>query len=314
MAKSVHCTPVATSTTINKVTGKKVYLKMENQQKTGSFKVRGSSYKISRLSDQQAQNGVIAASAGNHAQGVALAAAKRGVKATIYMPEKTPEAKVLATRTYGAQTVLTGASFQDALLAAQDEQKRTNSTFIHPFDDPDIMAGQGTIAVEMLQQIPVLDSMIVPVGGGGLISGIAVAAKSIKPSIRIIGVQTKSADAMYHKFHRLGGIKKLDLPTLAEGIAVKTPGALTSDIICQYVDDMVTVSDHDIAAAILFMLERQKTLLEGAGAAALAALLVHGHRIKSRQCGVIASGGNIDLAKLPIIQALSKENHLSCLA
>ncbi|MBM7095434.1 threonine ammonia-lyase [Bacillus sp. H-16] len=314
MKENVHRTPLTTSNTMNKMTGKNVFLKMENQQKTGAFKLRGACYKLSRLTDAECRRGVIAASAGNHAQGVALAAAKRGVQATIFMPEKTPNAKVLATQNYGAKTVLTGESFQEAYEAACKEQARTKATFVHPFDDADVMAGQGTIALEMLEDQPDLDTIIVPIGGGGLISGIAVAAKHIKPDIRIVGVQARAASAAYNHFHKQGPKILTTVSTIAEGIAVKKTGANTLPVIHEYVDDIVTVSENDLATAMMYMLERKKTLVEGAGAAAIAALLVHGAKLSSQHCGVVVSGGNVDLAKLPAIQALARDNFLSCLA
>ncbi|QHS24076.1 threonine ammonia-lyase [Virgibacillus sp. MSP4-1] len=314
MMDVVHRTPLTTSTSINQLTGKQVYFKMENQQKTGAFKIRGATNKISQLSDSEKRRGVIAASAGNHAQGVALAATKHGIQSKIFMPEKTPTAKAQATKGYGAQIVLTGESFQEAYEAAMEEMERENSVFVHPFDDPDVMAGQGTIGLEMLQQEPGLDTIIVPVGGGGLISGIAVAAKHLNPNIRIIGVQAKGACPTYNRFYQMGssGVKRVS--TIADGIAVKKPGIQTFPLIQQFVDDIVTVSDEDIAVAMVYMLERGKNLIEGAGASAFAALLAHGHQIRSKHCGVIVSGGNMDISKMPHIQHLAQQNQLSCLA
>lgn len=314
LSKVVHRTPLTTSTSINQMTGKNVYFKMENQQKTGAFKVRGASYKIAKLTEPEAKKGVLAASAGNHAQGVALAASKQGIKAKIFMPEKTPKAKIQATRGYGANIVLTGESFQEAYEAAIKDQKETGATFIHPFDDIDVMAGQGTVALEMLEQQPDLDTIIVPIGGGGLISDIAVAAKHINSAIRVIGVQAKGASAAYNRFYRSGATLLNHVSTIADGIAVKKTGIETFPLIQHYVDDMVTVSDDDIASAIIYMLERNKTLLEGAGAAAFAALLARGHLISSNHCGIILSGGNMDISKMPMIQSLAEKNYLSCLA
>lgn len=284
--------------------GRNVYLKMENEQKSGAFKARGACFKIGSMTEEDAKRGVIAASAGNHAQGVALAAAKRAIPAKIYMPIHTPMPKVEATKNYGAKVELSGETFQEALFAAQKEQQQSGATFIHPFDDADIIAGQGTIAVEMLADMPDLDCIIVPIGGGGLISGIAYAAKQIKPSIRIIGVQTENACATYHAYHK-HLLPSLTCATIAEGIAVKEPGKLTLPLIQQYVDDVVTVSERDIASAILYLLERHKTLAEGAGAAAFAALLRHHESIRSKHCGVIISGGNFDLQKLSELYALT---------
>jgi threonine dehydratase len=310
----VHRTPLTVSTTVNQMTGKKVYFKMENQQKTGAFKIRGASYKIAQLTKDEADKGVIAASAGNHAQGVAYAAAKHGIKAKIFMPERTPETKVRATKSYGGEIVLTGESFQEAYEAALTEQNQTKATFIDPFDDLDVMAGQGTAAIEMLQQEPLLDTIIVPIGGGGLISGVAVAAKYLNPNIRIIGVQAEGACATYNAFHNCGPSSLNKVATIADGIAVKKIGIQTFPLIQKYVDEIVTVSDVEIASAIVYMLERNKTLIEGAGAAAFAALLAHGDRIQSKHCGVIVSGGNIDIMKMPQIQSLASQNQIFCLA
>lgn len=313
LANIVYRTPLTTSNFLNKMIGTNIYFKMENQQKTGAFKVRGASYKVSRLTGQEAKRGIIAASAGNHAQGVALAAAKRGIIAKIFMPFNTPVAKIQATEYYGAEAVITGHSFQEAYEAACVEQLKTNNFFLHPFDDYDVMAGQATIAIEMLNQQPFLDTIIVPVGGGGLISGVAVAAKQINPKIKIIGVQAEGSKVIFNHYHGYASSPH-EIATIAEGIAVKEPGKLTLPIIQKYVDDMITVSDNDIATAMIYMLERKKTLIEGAGAAAFAALLVHRNTIRSKNCGIIVSGGNMDLAKLEYIQLLTNKDTLSCLA
>ncbi|RYG72086.1 threonine ammonia-lyase [Lentibacillus lipolyticus] len=311
LATVVHRTPMLRSATTNALVGKHVYFKMENQQKTGAFKFRGASFKLMQLSDEQLQNGVIAASAGNHAQGVANAAAKLNAKATIFMPEKTPAAKVNATRAYGAEVVLTGESFQEAYEASMKRQMQTGAEYIHPFDDYDVMAGQGTIATEMLQQEDRIDTIIVPVGGGGLISGIATAVKYKNPHVKVIGVQAAGASAMYKSYcHKQ--VTRLDkVSTIAEGIAVKKPGERTLPLIRRYVDDILTVSDEEIAAATVYMLERNKTLLEGAGAAALAALFAHNSKINSEHCGIVVSGGNMDISTLPMIQQLASKHHHS---
>lgn len=286
--------------------GKHVYCKMENQQKTGAFKFRGATFKLMQLTDKELQRGVITASAGNHAQGVAYAAAKLGARAKIFMPEGTPLAKVQATRNYGAEVVLTGESFQEAYQASKTFEQLSGSVYIHPFDDYDVMAGQGTIAMELLRQEDRIDTIFVPIGGGGLISGIAVACKHVNRNIRVIGVQASGADATYQSYHSGQIHRSTVVSTLADGIAVKEPGTLTLPIIQEYVDDVITVTDEEISASMLFMLERNKTLTEGAGATALAGLFAYHNEVKSRHCGVIVSGGNLDINMMPKIQEMAE--------
>lgn len=302
----VHQTPLKQSTTLNYLTNANVYLKLENLQKTGSFKLRGAMNKILSLSDQEAKNGILAASAGNHAQGVALAASLRGIKSKIYMPKHTPLSKIAATKGYGAETVLVGETYDESYQKAVEEMNQTGSTFVHAFDDEMVIEGQGTIALEMLQQYSQLDVIFVPIGGGGLISGIALAIKSINPLIKVIGVQAIGASATYHKFTCQGLKSSLPLNTIADGILVKAPGIKTYPIIEKYVDDIVTVTDEEIAHAIIFMLEREKMLVEGAGAAALAAILYKKIPIEQKKVGCIISGGNVDPVKLQTYRELSK--------
>lgn len=304
----VHQTPLLTSRTLDERLGKNVYCKLENQQKTGAFKLRGAMFKVMQLAKDELNCGVITASAGNHAQGVAYAARRLGIKAKIFMPERTPLAKVHATINYGAEVVLTGESFQEAFQASKEFEKQSGGVYIHPFDDVDVMAGQGTLAMELLRQEDRIDTVYVPIGGGGLISGMAVACKHINRNIQVIGVQANGADAIYQSYHtgKIHRLSKVD--TIAEGIAVKEPGKHTLPIIREYVDDIVTVTDAEISASILFMLERNKILTEGAGAAALAGLLFHHLESKSRHASVIISGGNLDLDMMPEIQALAKDN------
>ena len=273
-------------------------MKLENLQKTGSFKIRGAFNKVAQLSDIECSRGLIAASAGNHAQGVALAGREKGIPVTVYMPRTTPETKVSATRKYGATVKLHGRNFDEAYIAARAEQLETGATFIHPFDDLAIIEGQATVAMEMLQQQPELDTIIVPAGGGGLLSGTALAVKTIRPDVKVIGVQAANSPAIYTSFHGIRNNKIPFLPTIAEGISVTAPGKLTLDIIHNYVDDMITVTEQEISSTIIFMLEREKLLVEGAAAAAIAAVLNKKLPVSSSRTGIIVSGGNFDLSKI----------------
>ncbi len=291
----VHRTPFQRSRTFSRMVGAEVYLKLENLQRTGSYKLRGALNRVLTLSEQEKERGVIAASAGNHAQGVAVAAISSGVKATIVMPSSAALAKVAATREYGARVILHGQTFDDAQEHALRLATERGLTYIHPFDDWMVMAGQGTVALEMLQEVPDLDVIVVPVGGGGLIAGISVAAKSLRPRMRVIGVQAAAAPACWTAYHGTQSAHPTTLSTIADGIAVKRPGELTMAVIRRYVDDMVLVKDEAIYEAIVLLMERAKTVAEGAGAVALASLLSGQVEAIGQKVGVLVSGGNIDL-------------------
>jgi threonine dehydratase len=292
LAGHVEVTPCVHSRTLSEVTGADVYLKFENLQFTSSFKERGALNRLAGLSEAQRRRGVIAVSAGNHAQGVAYHAQRLGIPAVIVMPRFTPTVKVERTRGFGAEVVLVGDTFDDTKGEAANIAAARGLTMVHPYDDPDVIAGQGTIGLEMLAAQPQLDCLCVPIGGGGLISGVAIAARSIRPDIMIVGVQTEQFPSMYAAF------KNETLPcataTLAEGIAVKSPGDLTLPIVRRLVDDIVLVSEGDLEHAILLLLEIEKTVVEGAGAAGLAALIRHRARFAGRKVGLILTGGNID--------------------
>jgi threonine dehydratase len=288
----VEETPCVHSRTLSQITGAEVYLKFENLQFTASFKERGALNKLALLEPAQRAKGVIAVSAGNHAQGVAYHAQRLGIPAVIVMPRFTPTVKVERTRGFGAEIVLTGDTFDDARQSAAAIAVQRGLTMVHPYDDLDVIAGQGTVALEMLAQQPALDCLCVAIGGGGLISGVATAARALKPGIRIVGVQTDQFPSMYAAF------KGIELPTanatLAEGIAVKLPGELTCPIVKRLVDDVVLVAEGDIEQAIVMLLEIEKTVVEGAGATGLAALLRHPQQFAGRKVGLILCGGNID--------------------
>lgn len=272
-----------------------IYLKTENLQTTGSFKVRGAYYKISQLNDEQKKAGVIACSAGNHAQGVALSATRNGIKSVVCMPDGAPISKVEATKGYGAEVVLVPGVYDDAYNKAVELQKEFGYTFVHPFDDEDVIAGQGTIGLEILNQIENIDAIVVPIGGGGLISGIAFAVKNLKPDIKIYGVQAENAPSMKKSLEKKEQITLDAVATFADGIAVKHPGNLTFDIVKKYVDDVVTVTEDEIAMAILTLMERQKLVAEGAGATSVAAVLSDKLPIKNKNVVCVLSGGNIDV-------------------
>lgn len=272
-----------------------VYFKTENLQVTGSFKLRGAYFKISRLSDEEKAAGIVACSAGNHAQGVALAAQRMGIKATICMPDGAPISKVEATKSYGADVVLVKGAYDDAYQYALKLQEEEHATFIHPFDDPDVIAGQGTIGLEILDQLKDADVLVIPVGGGGLISGVAFAAKSLKPGIKIYGVQAKEAASMADSLKYDEQVTLNTVNTFADGIAVKHPGDLTFDLIRKYVDDVVTVTEDEIAVAILALIEKQKLIAEGAGAVSVAAVMSDKIPEEGKNVVCLVSGGNIDV-------------------
>ena len=272
-----------------------VYFKTENLQVTGSFKLRGAYYKISKLSDEEKKAGIVACSAGNHAQGVSLAAERMGIKATICMPDGAPISKVEATKSYGAEVRLVKGTYDDAHAYAAKLCEEENATFIHPFDDPDVIAGQGTIGLEILEQLEDVDAIVVPIGGGGLISGLGFAAKKLKPNIKIYGVQAREAASMADSLKQDEQVTLSTVNTFADGIAVKHPGDLTFELIKKYVDEVVTVSEDEIAAAILALIEKQKLIAEGAGAVALAALMFDKIPLEGKNIVCLVSGGNIDV-------------------
>lgn len=290
-----------------------IYIKTENLQVTGSFKVRGASYMISQLSDEEKKRGVIACSAGNHAQGVALAAQKHGIPAVICLPEGAPISKVEATRSYGAEICLVPGVYDDAYNRALQLKEERNMTFVHPFNDPMVIAGQGTIGVEIIEDLPNVDVVIVPIGGGGLISGVAYALKQLKPSIKIYGVQALGAPSMVTSLHK-GEICRLDsVQTIADGIAVKEPGKNTFDLCKKYVDDVITVTEDEVCAAILFLLEKHKLIAEGAGAVSIAAAMFGNLDLAGKRTVCIVSGGNVDVTALSrIISRGLKKNGREC--
>lgn len=285
-----------------------VYLKTENLQLTGSFKLRGAYYKISQLTDEEKARGVIACSAGNHAQGVALGATHNGIKALICLPAGAPMSKIEATKSYGAEVCLVPGVYDDAYAKAIQLRDEHGYTFVHPFDDPKVIAGQGTIGLEILDQMPDVEAVIVPIGGGGLISGVAFAIKTLRPEIKVYGVQSSGAPSMAASLQE-GAIQHLNnVSTIADGIAVKEPGVNTFELCNRYVDEVVTVSDEEIAAAILALIEQQKLVAEGAGAVSVAAAMFNKVPIKGKKTVFLISGGNIDVNTLSrvITRGLSK--------
>ena len=275
-----------------------VYLKLECLQRTGSFKIRGACYKISQLSDDEKSHGVIACSAGNHAQGVALGATAHGIKSLICLPAGAPISKVEATKGYGAEVCLVPGVYDDAYQKAIELRDEKGYTFVHPFDDENVIAGQGTIGLELLDQVPDIDAVVVPVGGGGLISGVAFALKSLNPKIKVYGVQAAGAASMVHSLQEHKREALQSVSTIADGICVKEPGEITYNICSQYVDDVVTVSEDEICAAILQLLEKEKVVAEGAGATSVAAVMFNKVPVKGKKVVCVVSGGNIDVTIL----------------
>ena len=295
-------TPFGFAPRLSKIADAQIYLKKENLQITGAYKVRGAFNKIANLDEEAKKSGVVAASAGNHAQGVAISAKHFGVRAIIIMPEAAPLSKVAGTKALGAEVILKGDNFDEAYAYALEYAKENNMSFIHPFDDELVQAGQGTIALEMLDEVSDLDYMVVPVGGGGLISGVESCAKKINPNIKIIGVSAKGAPAMFESFKDRCQHNSKSVRTIADGIAVRDASKITLSHILESVDDMVQVDDEEIANAILYLLEQQKIMVEGAGAVSVAAILESKFEFKKgSKIGAILSGGNIDVQTLSVI-------------
>jgi threonine dehydratase len=292
--RAILQTPTVYSDTLSKLTGNEVFLKMENLQKTGSFKIRGAYYKLSKLPPSMRRLGVVAASAGNHAQGVALASSILGIRSTIVMPEGVSLAKQMATQSYGGEILLFGQNIDEALRHAK-RLTEDGKCLIHPFDDEQIIAGQGTIGLEILEEIPDVEAIIVPVGGGGLISGIAAIVKKKRPAVKIIGVQSVHAPSAFYSFKRKKIVETKVRPTLADGIAIRRVGDITFSLIRKGVDEIVTVEEDEIASAILMLMERKRIVAEGAGAAPLAALLSRRLKMRGKRIVLIISGGNIDV-------------------
>lgn len=294
----VKVTPLEHTKSFSAMSGANVYMKLENMQSTGSFKVRGAYNKISCLSREELNNGVVCASAGNHAQGVAYAAHSQGVKARVFMPVFTPPLKVIATRSYGAEVVLHGETFDDAFAAAMEYREKSGATFVHPFDDPYIIAGQGTIGLELFHQLDHIQDVLVPIGGGGMIAGIAIALKEMNPDIRIIGVEAAGAQSMKISLQQGKPNTLTSMSTIADGIAVKTPGKLNFEATQKYVDELLVVNDAEIAHTAYLLLQRAKILAEPAGVAAMAAVLHKKTDLAERNVIAVISGGNANMGIL----------------
>jgi threonine dehydratase len=311
IAPSIVRTPTLYSRTLSQLTGANVWLKFENLQFTAAYKERGALNKLLQLTDEERARGVIAASAGNHAQGLAYNARRLGIPCTIVMPKPTPTVKVQQTQGHEAEVIMFGERFDDAQAHAYEIAAERKLVFVHPFDDPAIIAGQGTVAVEMLEDVPEIDTLAIPIGGGGLISGCAIAARAINPAIDVVGVQAELYPSMYAK---LAGV---DLPcegdTLAEGIAVKHPGKITFGIVKALIEDIVLVSERELERSVALLLQIEKTVVEGAGAAGLAALLAHPQRFAGRNVGLVLCGGNIDTRLLAnvLLRDLARSGRLA---
>ena len=308
---SIVATPTLHSQTLSKLTGANIYLKFENLQFTAAYKERGALNAILLLSEEQRSKGVIAASAGNHAQGLSYHGTRLGIPVTIVMPVPTPTVKVMQTESVGGKVVLFGETFDDAYKHARQLEAEQGLTFVHPFDDPNVAAGQGTVALEMLESIPSLDMLVVPIGGGGLLSGMGTAARALKPDIGLIGVQAELYPSMYAL------LKNLQMPcegdTLAEGIAVKIPGAFTSEVIRELVDEIVLVSEAELETAVSLLLQIEKTVVEGAGAAGLAAVMANPEIFAGKNVGIVLCGGNIDTRLLAnvLLRDLARSGRLA---
>jgi threonine dehydratase len=308
---SIVATPTLYSQTLSKLTGANIYLKFENLQFTAAYKERGALNAILLLSEEQRNKGVIAASAGNHAQGLSYHGTRLGIPVTIVMPVPTPTVKVMQTESVGGKVVLFGETFDDAYKHARQLEAEQGLTFVHPFDDPNVAAGQGTVALEMLESIPSLDMLVVPIGGGGLLSGMGTAARALKPDIGLIGVQAELYPSMYALLNNLQMPCEGD--TLAEGIAVKIPGAFTSEVIRELVDEIVLVNEAQLETAVSLLLQIEKTVVEGAGAAGLAAMMAHPEKFAGKNVGVVLCGGNIDTRLLAnvLLRDLARSGRLA---
>jgi threonine dehydratase len=309
---SIYLSPCARSEDMSQLTGNSVYLKLDNLQRTGAFKERGALNKLLTLTEQERSRGVIAASAGNHAQGLAYHAGRHGIRAQIVMPLTTPLIKVSATKGYGAEVVLHGANYDEACEEAIRRSEQSGMTFVHPFDDEVVIAGQGTMGLEILQQVPDIEAIVAPIGGGGLIAGVACAVKETNPHVRVIGVQPARLPSMKVAIAEGHPVTLSPAATIADGIAVRRAGEKTLPLVQKYVDDIVTVDEEEIANAVLLLLEREKTLAEGAGAAAIAALINHKTSLSGKKVAVLVCGGNIDVSLLSRImeRGLVKDGRL----